>query len=183
MFTSPRLIILNASILGFLMSNRLLPFYSKFFNTFEKHTIEKWEAKDFILNVLDKHLRTTQNKQRIYRGINVLVDCGYLKKAINPQKKNTFLYSEAERLIDYRCAKKQENIAKALNEKMDYVQENIVKKNFEVDFINGLKDEYPKIASQLDIIEQEHIDSLNDLTTQQNVIKSLMNRFDISHEE
>jgi hypothetical protein len=183
MFTSPRLIILNASILGFLMSNRLLPFYSKFFNTFEKHTIEKWEAKDFILNVLDKHLRTTQNKQRIYRGINVLVDCGYLKKAINPQKKNTFLYSEAERLIDYRFAKKQENIAKALNEKMDYVQESIVKKNFEVDFINGLKDEYPKIASQLDIIEQEHIDSLNDLTTQQNVIKSLMNRFDISHEE
>ena len=183
MFTSPRLIILNASILGFLMSNRLLPFYSKFFNTFEKHTIEKWEAKDFILNVLDKHLRTTQNKQRIYRGINVLVDCGYLKKAINPQKKNTFLYSEAERLIDYRFAKKQENIAKALNEKMDYVQESIVKKNFEVDFINGLKDEYAKIASQLDIIEQEHIDSLNDLTTQQNVIKSLMNRFDISHEE
>ncbi|WP_111884412.1 hypothetical protein [Acinetobacter sp. CFCC 11171] len=164
------------------MSNRLLPFYSKFFNTFEKHTIEKWEAKDFILNVLDEHLRTTQNKQRIYQGINVLVNCGYLKKVINPRKKNTYLYSEAERLSDYRSTKKQENIAKALSEKMDFVQESIVKKNFEVDFINGLKDEYPKIASQLDIIEQEHIDSLNNLTTQQNVIKSLMSRFSINEE-
>ena len=112
----------------------------------------------------------------------MLVDCEYLKKVINPRKKNTYLYSEAERLSDYRSTKKQENIAKALSEKMDSVQESIVKKNFEVDFINGLKDEYPKIASQLDIIEQEHIHSLNNLTIQQNVIKSLMSRFSINEE-
>lgn len=69
------------------MSNRLLPFYSRFFSTFEKLTIENWEAKDFISNALEEHLRTTQNKQRIYQGIKVLVVCGYLKKTINPRKK------------------------------------------------------------------------------------------------
>lgn len=162
------------------MSNRLLPFYSCFFSTFEKLTIENWEAKDFISNVLEKRLHTTQNKQRIYQGINVLVICGYLKKTINPRKKNTFLYSETEKVINYRFTKKQENLAKALNEKMDAVQDKILQKNIEVDFIKRLKDEYPKIASQLDTIEQEHIDNLNNLTTQQNVIRSLMSRFNIN---
>lgn len=65
---------------------------------------------------------------------------------------------------------------------MDSVQGSILQKSIEVDFINGLKYEYPKIASQLDAIEQEHIDSLNSLTTQQNVIKSLMSRFSINEE-
>ena len=162
------------------MSNRLLPFYSRFFSIFEKLTIENWEAKDFISNVLEKHLRTTQNKQRIYQGINVLVVCGYLKKTINPKKKNRFLYSETEKIIDYRFNKKQEKLAKALNEKMDSVQDSILQKSIEVDFINSLKDEYPKIANQLDAIEQEHIDSLNNLTIQQNIIKSLMIRFSIN---
>lgn len=165
-----------------MMSNRLLPFYSRFFSTFEKLKIENWEAKDFISNVLEKRLHTAKNKQRIYQGIKVLVVCGYLKKTINARKKNTFLYSETEKITDYRCAKKQENLARALNEKMDSVQGSILQKSIEVDFINGLKDEYPKIASQLDAIEQEHIDSLNNLTTQQNVIKSLMSRFSINEE-
>lgn len=75
--------------------------------------------------------------------------------------------------------KNQENMAKALKEKMDAVQGNIMKKHIEVTFITELKDEYPNIASQLVSIEHEHIKSLDDLTTQQNVIKNLMSRFDI----
>ena len=62
------------------MSNRSLPFYSKFFGTFEKYQIEDWEAKDFIANVLGNHLNTAENKQKVYQGIGVLVQCGYLKK-------------------------------------------------------------------------------------------------------
>ena len=48
-----------------------------------------------------------------------------------------------------------------------------MKKHIEVDFITELKDEYPNIANQLTSIEQEHIKSLDHLTTQQNVIKNL----------
>ena len=66
---------------------------------------------------------------------------------------------------------------------MDVVQENIMKKHLEVDFITKLKDEYPNIANQLTCIEQEHIKSLNHLTTQQNFIKNLMSHFDINNEE
>ena len=51
------------------MSNRSLPFYSKFFSAFEKYTIEDWEVKDFIANVLGNHLDTAKNKQKIYQGI------------------------------------------------------------------------------------------------------------------
>ena len=42
---------------------------------------------------------------------------------------------------------------------------------------------YPNIANQLTSIEQEHIKSLDHLTTQQNVIKNLMSRFDINKEQ
>ncbi|GEM_PF-4670447 len=110
----------------------------------------------------------------------MLVQCGYLERTINPNKKNTFLYSETNKITDYRSSKNQENIAKALNEKMDAVQGSIMKKYIEVNFISELKDEYPNIASQLITIEKEHIKNLDDLTTQQNVIKNLMNRFDIN---
>ena len=58
-----------------------------------------------------------------------------------------------------------------------------MKKHIEVDFITELKDEYPNIANQLTSIEQEHIKSLDHLTTQQNVIKNLMSRFDINTEQ
>lgn len=165
------------------MSNRSLPFYSNFFGTFEKYTIEEWEAKDFITNVLGSDLNTEKNKQKVYQGINVLVHCGYLKKTVNPNKKSTFLYSETNKITDYRSSKNQENIAKALNEKMDAVQGSIMKKHIEVNFITELKDEYPNIASQLITIEKEHIKNLDDLTTQQNVIKNLMNRFDIKKDQ
>lgn len=158
------------------MSNHSLPFYSKFFGTFEKYTIEEWEAKDFIANVLGNHLNTEKNKQKVYQ-------CGYLKRTINANKKSTFLYSETNKITDYRCSKNQENIAKALNEKMDAVQGSIIKKHIEVNFITGLKDEYPNIASQLITFEKEHIKNLDDLTTQQNVIKNLMNRFDIKKDQ
>ena len=108
------------------MSNRTLPFYSSFFNTFEKHVIDKWEAKDFITNILERHPHTSRNKQKVYQGINVLIQCGYLKRTVNPRKKNTFLYTETEEILNYRSSKSQENIAKALNEKMNIVQEHIL---------------------------------------------------------
>ena len=142
------------------MSNRSLPFYSKFFCTFEKYTIEDWDAKDFIANVLGNHLNTAKNKQKVYQGISVLVQCGYLKKAVNPNKKSTFLYSETDKITDYRCSKNQENIAKALNEKMKVVQDSIMKKHIEIDFIIELKVEYPNIADKLIFIEKEHIAKL-----------------------
>ncbi|AMW78835.1 hypothetical protein AMD27_08060 [Acinetobacter sp. TGL-Y2] len=66
---------------------------------------------------------------------------------------------------------------------MDAVQGSIIKKHIEVNFITGLKDEYPNIASQLITFEKEHIKNLDDLTTQQNVIKNLMNRFDIKKDQ
>lgn len=113
----------------------------------------------------------------------MLVQCGYLKRTINPKKKSTFLYSETEAVTDYRRSKNQENMAMALKEKMDAVQGNIMKKHIEVNFISELKDEYPNIANQLISIEQEHIKSLDNLTTQQNVIKNLMNRFDVDKEQ
>ena len=81
--------------------------------------------------------------------------------------------------MDYSRSKNQKNVAIALNEKMDTMQGGIMKRQIEVDFLTELKDEYPNLASQLLSIEQEHIKSLNDLTTQQNVIKKLMHRFDI----
>ncbi|MDU2407036.1 hypothetical protein [Acinetobacter junii] len=65
---------------------------------------------------------------------------------------------------------------------MDVVQNSIMKKHIEVDFISELKDEYPNIADKLISIEKEHIKSLNDLSTQQNVIKNLMNHFDIKND-
>ena len=66
----------------------------------------------------------------------MLVQCGYLKRTINPKKKSTFLYSETEAVTDYRRSKNQENMAMALKEKMDAVQGNIMKKHIEVNFIS-----------------------------------------------
>ncbi len=52
------------------MSNRYLPFYSNFFGTFEKYTIEEWEAKDFIANVLGNDLNTEKiNKKFIKESV------------------------------------------------------------------------------------------------------------------
>lgn len=47
-------------------------------------------------------------------------------------------------------------------------------------FISELKAEYPEIACQIDVIQQEHLQILNDLSTKKNVIKKLMQHFSIS---
>ena len=55
------------------MSKRVLPFYNRFFDLFERLVIEQWEAKTFINNVLSEDLINDENKKKIYKGINVLV--------------------------------------------------------------------------------------------------------------
>ena len=58
------------------MSKRVLPFYNRFFDLFERLVIEQWEAKTFINNVLSEDLINDENKKKIYKGINVLYKCG-----------------------------------------------------------------------------------------------------------
>lgn len=165
------------------MANRSLPFHDSFFDLFEKQIIEKWEAKEFIVKVLEGKSQTTGNKQQIYHGINVLVQCGYLRKMINPRKSSNFLYSETYRVIDYRNKKNQEKMEEALVEKLEVIKTNISIKNQEVSFITKLKNEYPTISGQIDIFEQEHHNELSSLMTQKNLIKRIMDRFEINYSE
>lgn len=179
MFISPRLIILIL-ILDFWMSKRILPFYSRFFDLFEKLIIEQWEAKDFIKNVLSEDLINDENKKKIYKGINVLYKCGYLTRKKNPKNNKVFLYTETQPIVDYRVEKINEKIEKALKEKMSTISDSLDTKSKEAVFISELKAEYPEIARQIDVIQQEHLQILNDLSTKKNVIKKLMQHFNVS---
>lgn len=70
MFISPRFIILIL-ILDCWMSKRVLPFYNRFFDLFDRLVIDEWEAKTFINNVLSEDLINDENKKKIYKGIRV----------------------------------------------------------------------------------------------------------------
>ena len=179
MFISPRFIILIL-ILDCWMSKRVLPFYNRFFDLFERLVIEQWEAKTFINNVLSEDLINDENKKKIYKGINVLYKCGYLTRKKNPKNSKVFLYTEAQPIVDYRAKKINEKIEKVLKEKMNIISDSLNTKSKEALFISELKAEYPEIACQIDVIQQEHLQILNDLSTKKNVIKKLMQHFNIS---
>lgn len=115
MFISPRLIIL---ILDFWVSKRVLPFYNRFFDLFERLVIKQWEAKNFIDNVLSEDLSNDENKKKNYKGINVLYKFGYLTRKKNPKNSKVFLYTETQPIVDYKAEKLNEKIEKALKEKM-----------------------------------------------------------------
>lgn len=161
------------------MSNRSLPFYDDFFEIFEKYTIEKWEAKKFIEYILNSSNQTQKNRQHIYNGIHILVECRYLKRIVNPKKRNTYLYSELARLTDYRSAKKLEKIESVMNEKSIILSKNINSRNKELEFIHQIKIDHPDIASQLDKIEQNHIQDLNNLQTHKRMIDKIMQHFNL----
>ncbi|QZD33727.1 hypothetical protein [Acinetobacter lwoffii] len=55
------------------MAQFILPFYKEFFLMIEKNEIFQWEAKKIIDEIVDKKIAASSIKQKIYRGINILV--------------------------------------------------------------------------------------------------------------
>lgn len=165
------------------MSKRVLPFYNQFFELFEKDTIQGWEIKDFTKKVLSENLITEENKKKVYKGVMVLYKCGYLTRKKNPKNSKVFLYTENQAIVDYRTEKLNEKIEKALREKMSIILNSLNEKNKEAIFINELKNEYPDIAGEIDVVQKENDQILRDLSTKKNVIKQLMQHFDISEIE
>lgn len=160
------------------MAQFILPFYKEFFLMIEKNEIFQWEAKKIIDEIVDKKIAASSIKQKVYRGINILVQCGYLTREINPKNKRTFLYTETMKSKKYREVKINEKMKILFNTKLTDVIEKIDSKNSELFFIEKIIDEYPFTKSMLENICTTESDNLRKLNVHKNVLSKLIDRLD-----
>lgn len=86
------------------MSKLTLPFYREFFEILESNEILNWRANDFVQAIFEKRKNMgDQDRQLIYRGLVILVECKYLKREKKPR---TIGYTDIVRPYDLRYIRK-----------------------------------------------------------------------------
>ncbi|WP_407480138.1 hypothetical protein [Acinetobacter baumannii] len=109
------------------MSKLFLPFCHEFFEILESNEILNWRASDFVQAIFDKRKNMgDQDRQLIYRGLTILVECKYLKREKKADNNRIYSYSEAPRLKVHKENVQQEKIKEVL-----LTEQNIIEKSLQ----------------------------------------------------
>lgn len=126
------------------MSNLTLPFYHEFFEILKNNEILNWRANDFVQAIFDKRKNMRdQDRQLIYRGLSILVECKYLKREKNAKNKRIYRYSEAPRLKVYKENIQQEKIKEVLITEKNIIEKSLQRNKVEQILIQEIVQKHP----------------------------------------
>ncbi|CAI3149504.1 hypothetical protein MWMV8_MWMV8_01794 [Acinetobacter calcoaceticus] len=126
------------------MSKLTLPFNHEFFAIFASNEILNWRANDFVQAIFDKKKSMgDQDRQLIYRGLSILVECKYLKREKMAENKKIYRYSETLRLKIYRENIQQEKIKQVLITEQNIIEKSLQRNKVEQFLIQEIVHKHP----------------------------------------
>lgn len=132
------------------MSKLTLPFYHEFFEILENNEILNWRANDFVQAIFDKRENMgDQDRQLIYRGLAILVECKYLKREKKAENNRIYRYSEALRLKVHKENIQQEKIKEVLLTEQNIIEKSLQRNKIEQILIQDIVHKYPDFENFL----------------------------------
>ncbi|WP_343569220.1 hypothetical protein [Acinetobacter sp.] len=162
------------------MSKLTLPFYHEFFEILESNEILNWRANDFVQAIFDKRKKMgDQDRQLIYRGLDILVKCQYLKREKKAENKKIYRYSEALRLKVHKENIYYEKIKEVLVNEQNIIEKSLQKNKVEQNFIQNIVHKYPNFENFLHKYDHCISKRIVELETKVLFIKSILNDVDL----
>lgn len=127
-----------------------LPLLDHFCDIFEEHEIIDWKANVFWHLMESAFLDNTNKvKQQMYRGLKILVQKEFLVVRSSTRNKRIYLYSASKKLIRMQKDHKEYKLNQIFETNIVDIKENLKNMEIELDFINKLSLEHPKISEEL----------------------------------
>lgn len=158
------------------MAKYVLPFYSEFFKVLENNEILNWRANDFVLAVLQtKCIIDGKNRQLIYKGLNVLVQCNFLQRERDQKNKKLFRYSETIRLKVHKENVLHKKIKDALIIERGSLEASLAKNRVEQYVIKDIVHKNPEFGKFFEKYDVSISNSLIELESKAIFIKHVIN--------
>ncbi|HAV5928139.1 hypothetical protein PGJ97_13000 [Acinetobacter baumannii] len=162
------------------MSKLTLPFYREFFEILESNEILNWRASDFVQAIFDiRKNMEDQDRQLIYRGLVILVECKYLKREKKAENNRIYRYSEAVRLKVYKENIQQKKIKEVLITEQNIIEKSLQKNKVEQNFLQDIVQKHPDLQIFLDRYDQYLSKKINELEIKMMFIKLIVKDLDL----
>ena len=126
------------------MPKLTLPFYHEFFEILESNEILNWRANDFVRAIFNKRKNIgEQDRQLVYRGLAILVECKYLKREKKVENNRIYRYSEAPRLKLHKENIQQEKIKEVLAIEQDIFEKSLQRIKVEQILLQDITNKHP----------------------------------------
>lgn len=161
------------------MSKLTLPFYHEFFEILENNEILNWRANDFVQAIFDKRENMgDQDRQLIYRGLAILVECKYLKREKKAENNRIYRYSEALRLKVHKENIQQEKIKEVLLTEQNIIEKSLQRNKIEQILIQHIVHKYPDFENFLHKYDVCIAKKILELKTKSQFIRGVLNDLD-----
>lgn len=158
------------------MSKLTLPFYHEFFEILESNEILNWRANDFVQAIFEKRKNMgDQDRQLIYRGLAILVECKYLKREKTAENKKIYRYSETLRLKIYRENIQQEKIKEVLITEQNIIEKSLKRNKVEQLLIQEIVHKHPDFENFFHKYDQCISKRIVELETKAVFIREIIN--------
>ncbi|HFE9908096.1 hypothetical protein Q5X71_16630 [Acinetobacter baumannii] len=162
------------------MSKLNLPFYHEFFEILESNEILNWRANDFVQAIFDKRKNMgDQERQLIYRGLAILVECKYLKREKKAENNRIYRYSEAPRLKVHKENIQQEKIKEVLLTEQNIIESALQKNKVEQILLQDIVHKHPDFENFLQKYDQYISKKIVELETKVIFIREIINDIEI----
>jgi len=162
------------------MSKLTLPFYHEFFEILESNEILNWRANDFVQAIFDKRKNMgDQERQLIYRGLAILVECKYLKREKKAENNRIYRYSEALRLKVHKENIQQEKIKEVLLTEQNIIESALQKNKVEQILLQDIVHKHPDFENFLQKYDQYISKKIVELETKVIFIREIINDIEI----
>lgn len=161
------------------MSKLTLPFYHEFFEILENNEILNWRANDFVQAIFDKRKNMgDQDRQLIYRGLAILVECKYLKREKKAENNRIYRYSEALRLKVHKENIQQEKIKEVLTIEQNIIEKSLQRNKVEKILIQEIVHKHPDFQNFFHKYDQYISKKIMELETKVIFIREIINDMD-----
>jgi len=162
------------------MSKLTLPFYHEFFEILESNEILNWKANDFVQAIFNKRKNIgDQDRQLIYRGLAILVECKYLKRDKISKNNRIYRYSETLRLKVHKENIQQKKIKEVLITEQNIIEKSLQKNKVEQTFLQDIVHKHPDLQILLDRYDQYLSKRINELEIKVMFIKLIVKDLDL----
>lgn len=161
------------------MKKLTLPFYNEFFQIFENNQILNWRASDFIRVILDdSNSFYNKEKNQVYRALNILVECRYLKRERLDDNKKIYFYSETIRLKVYKEKAQFLKIKDILVRERRSIEKSLTQHRVEYNFIHDIVHKHPELEVFFEKYGMCISKRIEEMETKMVFLKSVLNDID-----
>ncbi|MEN8283949.1 hypothetical protein ABFP35_04605 [Acinetobacter baumannii] len=158
------------------MSRLTLPFYHEFFEILESNEILNWRANDFVRAIFSKRKNIgDQDRQLVYRGLAILVECKYLNREKKVENNRIYRYSEAPRLKLHKENIQQEKIKEVLAIEQDILEKSLQRIKVEQILLQDITNKHPDFEKFLKKYEVYISKKIIELETKVIFIREIIN--------